>query len=73
MSTPIKESENYQGMLKEVENIVAAMGTPGMDLDEMVANVERGYHLIKQMRTRLDETKGKIEKLRAEYTESESQ
>jgi hypothetical protein len=34
---------------------------------EVVGKVERGYTLIKSMRERLDETKGKIEKLRAQF------
>jgi exodeoxyribonuclease VII small subunit len=55
-------------MLREVEGIVTAMSAPGLDLDDMVEKVERGYTLIKSMRERLDQTKEKIEKLRAEYT-----
>ena len=68
MTSQPKESENYQTMLREVEGLVTAMSTPGLDLDEMVTKVERGYTLIKSMRERLDQTKEKIEKMRAEYT-----
>ena len=68
MTEQTKESENYQTMLREVEGIVTAMSAPGLDLDDMVKKVERGYTLIKSMRERLDQTKEKIENLRAEYT-----
>jgi exodeoxyribonuclease VII small subunit len=68
MTNEPKESENYQTMLREVEGIVSTMSAPGLDLDDMVKNVERGYTLIKSMRERLDATKEKIENLRAEYT-----
>jgi exodeoxyribonuclease VII small subunit len=60
-----QESQTYQVMLDEVEGIIREVASPDLDLDAMVSKVERGYTLIKSMRERLDETKGKIEKLRA--------
>ncbi len=71
MTAKPKESQNYQDMLREVEGIVAAMSETGLDLDAMVEKVERGYTLIKAMRERLDQTKEKIEHLRAEYTNNQ--
>ena len=62
-----KESETYQAMLGEIEAIVRAVGSPDLDLDELVRKIERGYGLIKTMRGRLDETKQKIEQLRLEF------
>jgi len=32
-----------------------------------VSKIERGYHLIKAMRTRLDTTKQKVEQLRLDF------
>ncbi len=66
-----KESQTYQSMLQEVEQIVDKVGDQSLDLDAMVSEVEKGYQLIKKMRSRLDETKGKIEKLRLEYDQPE--
>lgn len=60
------ESTSYAKMLEEVEGICQAVADSDIDLDMMVAKVERGYKLIKVMRARLAETRGKIEELRLE-------
>ena len=65
-----KESQSYQNMLVEVESLVSEISTGKLDLDEMVAKVEKGYGLIKTMRTRLEDVKQKIEKLHADNTEA---
>jgi len=62
-----KESMTYQTMLEEVEQIVRSVSSANLDLDEVVAKVERGYKLIRDMRTRLDTTKAKVETLRTEF------
>jgi exodeoxyribonuclease VII small subunit len=62
-----KESESYREMLEQVEQVVRDVGSPDLDLDEMVKEVEKGYGLIKTMRGRLEETKKKIELLRLEF------
>lgn len=67
-----KESESYQNMLQEVESLVQEIATANLDLDVMVSKVERGYTLIKTMRGRLDDVKGKIETLQNEYVEQKS-
>ena len=67
-----RESESYQIMLQDVEGLLQEIASGNLDLDQMVAKVEKGYGLIKQMRERLDEVKGKIEKLHADYSESPS-
>jgi exodeoxyribonuclease VII small subunit len=59
-----KESATYKVMLEQVEGIVRDVSTTDLDLDDMVAKIEQGYSLIKTMRSRLDETKERIEKLR---------
>lgn len=66
MSNP-SESSTYKAMLEQVEAIVREVGSPELDLDEMVGKIEQGYGLIKSMRTRLDQTKEKIEKLRMDF------
>ncbi len=67
MTKAKKEAETYREMLEEVELVVRNVGSPDVDLDDMVKEVERGYGLIKTMRGRLDETKKKIELLRLEF------
>lgn len=62
-----KESSSYQSMLEEVEGIVRTVSSGPMDLDDVVAKVEQGYKLIRQMRERLDTTKAKVEELRTEF------
>ncbi len=64
-----KESQKYQKMLEDVENIISDIGDGNVELDEIVEKIERGYELIKTMRKRLDETKLKVDKLREEHTE----
>ena len=61
------ESATYKGMLSEVENLVKEVGQPDLDLDDMVTKIERGYNLIKAMRTRLETTKQKVEQLRLDF------
>lgn len=62
-----KESQTYQNMLEEVEKLLGELGSQNVDLDAMVKKVERGYDLISSMRDRLDDVKGKIEKLHSDY------
>lgn len=61
------ESITYKAMLDKVEGIVREVGSPELDLDDMVSKIEQGYGLIKEMRARLDQTKEKIEKLRMDF------
>jgi exodeoxyribonuclease VII small subunit len=62
-----KESQTYRAMLEQVETIITDISSPQLDLDLLVEKIESGYGLIKKMRSRLDETKGKVEKLRADF------
>ena len=61
-----KESSSYRILLDEVEGIVREISTNETDLDSLVNKIERGYSIIKQMRERLTDTKGRLEKLRME-------
>ena len=65
------ESKTYRQMLLEVEAICRDISLPDLDLDEMIGKVERGYHLINQMRARLDRTRAKIDQLRGEMEAQE--
>ncbi len=67
----MKQSEKYSSMLKQVETIVNEISTSDIDLDVMVEKVETGYELIKKMRSRLKETKVKIEDLRSDFDASQ--
>jgi exodeoxyribonuclease VII small subunit len=62
----MSESQTYKAMLEELETIVRDAGSPSLDLDELVNKVEHGYALIRRMRERLDQTRERIEKLRAD-------
>jgi exodeoxyribonuclease VII small subunit len=62
-----KESTTYKKMLEDVELIISEINSPQLDLDLLVQKIETGYDLIKKMRSRLDETKSKVEKLRADF------
>lgn len=66
-SPVINDTANYQQMLEEVETLVRDVASPRLDLDTMVNKIERGYDLIKAMRTKLDETKARVETLRVEF------
>jgi exodeoxyribonuclease VII small subunit len=63
------ESQSYQAMLSQVETILGEISSPNLDLDELVKKVETGYNLIRQMRERLKDVKGKIEKLQVEHSD----
>ena len=61
------ESQTYQEMMTSVEKIISDISRDDVDLDHMVASVERGYGLIKSLRDRLDATKQKVEKLQLDF------
>ena len=71
-NTAEPESVTYRHMLEKVELLLTEVSSTDVDLDAMVGKVEEGYQLIGKMRTRLLETKGKIEKLRLEFDAPES-
>lgn len=69
---PAKESQTYQIMLSELDDIVRNVGQGQLDLDEIVSKIEHGYKLIATMRERLDSTKARVEKLRVDFEKSDS-
>ncbi|MCX6129883.1 MAG: exodeoxyribonuclease VII small subunit [Proteobacteria bacterium] len=66
----MKESQTYQNMLTEVENLVREISASDLDLDAMVQKVERGYELIRTMKLRLEETKTRIDLLHERFDEA---
>jgi exodeoxyribonuclease VII small subunit len=60
-------------MLEEVEKILGKISAEDIDLDSLVAQVEKGYSLIKTLRLRLAETRSKIEKLRLDYEQTQGE
>lgn len=66
----MNESVKYQEMLEEVEGIVKQMSSPDLDLDQMVNKVEKGYELIQSMRSRLQQTKERIDQLHEKHQDS---
>lgn len=68
----MSESVTYRHMLEKVESLLTEVSASDVDLDAMVGKVEEGYRVIRQMRERLLETKGKIEKLRLEFEDVEA-
>jgi exodeoxyribonuclease VII small subunit len=67
VKTGSKESQTYQAMLTELDDIVRQVGQGQLDLDDIVNKIEHGYKLIGTMRERLDTTKAKVEKLRVDF------
>lgn len=68
----MSESVTYRHMLEKVESLLTEVSASDVDLDAMVGKVEEGYRVIRHMRERLLETKGKIEKLRLEFEDVEA-
>jgi exodeoxyribonuclease VII small subunit len=66
-----KESQTYQSMMGELDDIVRQVSQGQMDLDEIVGRIEHGYKLIGTMRERLDATKARVEKLRVDFEAKE--
>lgn len=66
------ESKKYQELLTDVEGLVQEISSGKLDLDKMVEKVEKGYGLIKNMRSRLEDVKTKIDKLHIDHAEEES-
>lgn len=65
------ESQTYQQMLDSVEHILSEISSEKIDLDDMIEKVEKGYHLLKKMNTRLDNAKEKIIQLKTVYETTE--
>ncbi len=60
---------SYTESMKRLEEIVAALETGGLDLDETLKLFEEGSKLLKACQTELADAEGKVEKLRLEDVE----
>ena len=61
-----KSSDSYQQMYTQVEQIIHAIESDTMDLDEIVSEVEKGHKLIAKMLHRLQESKNTIDRCKQE-------
>ncbi len=64
------ETTTYQQMLKKTELILDEISKSDLDLDIMLAKVAEGAELIRQMKSRLEQGKKKLEDLLVEFDES---
>ena len=71
--SPQSESQSYEIMLNRVESIIGEFGDPKLSLDDMISHVEEAYLLIGKMRSRLDDSKNKVEELRTQFEEQLNQ
>lgn len=67
---PVKESASFEDMMQEVQTLVRSMSDDQCPLDDIVLKVERGFRLIHSMRTRLTDTRQRLEGLQKEFEES---
>ncbi len=68
-SNPI-ESQSFNKMVGKIEKIIKNISSENIDLDQVLAETEEGYKLLKSMKSKLEETKCKIEQLKEEYQPS---
>lgn len=55
-----KDNFNFEEALKELENIVSALETGKVSLDESLALYEKGIKLVKEANDLLNEAKSKL-------------
>lgn len=52
--------QNFERMLAEVEDIVTALKSGELELDQVVSKVERAFAILKKLKTRLQKAELKI-------------
>lgn len=57
------ESPSFEGLLGELEAIVARLGRSDLELDEALALFERGVGCLRDAGRRLDAAEGRVEEL----------
>lgn len=67
MTIKSNESESFQKMVSDVENIITKISSNNIDLDEVLEQTEEGYKLLSSMKQRLADAKERIEQLKLEY------
>ena|GEM_PF-364579 len=63
MEEIMTKEPRFEDMMKKLEDIVSALETGDMPLDESLKKYEEGMKLLRLCRKRLDETKRKVEVL----------
>lgn len=66
------QSKSLREMLDEFESIVAWFDQEDLDIDESIAQFEKGSELADQIKKQLQESKNKIELVKAKF-ESKSE
>jgi exodeoxyribonuclease VII small subunit len=61
MSTPQKYETSFEQAMERLEEIVSAMESDRMPLDEMVSSYEEGMKLLQVCRQRIDNARQRIE------------
>ncbi len=64
-----QEAQKFQDLLNQVDGIIKEISDPKLDLDQLTQKVELGFSLVQDLKTKLDQTKLKIESIRATFTE----
>lgn len=61
MSSPTKNETSFEQAMERLEEIVSAMESDRMPLDEMVSSYEEGMKLLQVCRQRIDNARQRIE------------
>ena len=64
-----QESQKFQELLTQVDTIIKEISDPQLDLDQLTLKVELGFSVVQNMKTKLDQTKMKIETIRSSFQE----
>jgi exodeoxyribonuclease VII small subunit len=65
-----KSAKDYQALSLELDEVLAKLQQPNVQVDEAVKLYEQGLKLIEQLETHLAEAENKIEKLKLAATRS---
>lgn len=64
-----QESQKFQELLSQVDVIIKEISDPQLDLDQLTQKVELGFSVVQSLKTKLDQTKMKIETIRSSFQE----
>lgn len=62
---------DFEGKLKELEEITAWLESDEADLDQALAKFERGMALSAELKKQLAETENRVEKIKRQYDAEE--
>lgn len=63
-----KKDVDYQALDAELQELLAKLDSDDIDVDDAIAQYERGMEIIKQMETHLQEAENKVEKIKADFS-----